>query len=161
MKHTLRYFFGRLLDNHQKLRDQRMVRLICEMTHKSRVLHFWRRLFKQRMAEKLKVAKSMMGIYKVQKYRLFRIWKVKTTCGYHLNRIELRAYAWKKWRALLAARRHCRAYRKRAVFAAWKTYLFSIDLKLRLQLRLRARLLRVVTRYACSLLCLIVLCLTK
>lgn len=146
VKHTLIHCFTTLLHNCRELRAQRMWTGFISLMRQSRVFDFWRRLYQRRMSEKYKVTCSMLGIYKTQKFHMFRIWKLKTQQGYRLNQMRLRAYAWRRWRAVFAANNHLRMYQKKHAFNVLKLHFFSPDIRKRLIMKRRRKVGALVHR---------------
>jgi hypothetical protein len=145
-KHTLIHCFSTLLSSCKELQTQRVMCNYMNLMQQSRVFDFWRRMFKQRLAEKMKVANSMRGIYKVQKFHMFRVWKVKVIHAYKINRILIKQDTMRRWTTLLAVRRHHRSFVQKSHFRAWKVYMYSLDMKLRVAQGIRRRVGALVYR---------------
>eukprot|EP01034_Spumella_vulgaris_P021534 gene21534-27569_t len=145
-KHTLAYCFTTLLSSCKELQTQRMLCNFMALMQQSRVFDFWKRMLQQRLAEKMKVANSMRGIYKVQKFHMFRVWKVKVIHAYKINRILIKQDTLRRWTTLLAVRRHHCAFIRKSHFRAWRLYMYSLDKRLRVAQGIRRRVGALVYR---------------
>lgn len=144
---TVQSFIG-LVSNCKALRLQRALSVYTTMAHKSRVFHFWRKLYHMRLHEKHSLLLVFRGLYQQNVFRCFRTWRIHTTVFSSLLRRNAANHAWHKWKLALAARRQYKGTLLRRVLTAWRVYFQSIDAAKLLLIKRRRTLWHILIRSA-------------
>lgn len=136
-----------LVSNADQLKAKRTLSTYTDMLAKSKVWHFWRRLYVQRWKERRTLQCLPHALYALAARWMFYTWKVRTSISYSLAKAASQSRAWHCWRLLLSARIRFRLTMQQKVFGAWKAYIISVDDRKRLGVWRRRRLMKIAIRY--------------
>lgn len=136
-----------LVANADQLKAMRTLSTYTDMLAKSKVWHFWWRLYVQRRKERRILQCLPHSLYALSARWMFYTWKVRTSISYHLAKTASQSRAWHSWRLLLSARIQFRLTMQQKVFGAWKAYIISVDDRKRLGVWRRRRLMKIAVRY--------------